>query len=316
MTSSLDLLIEDYKQSINQHLASLLPQSDTRLNQAMRYSTLNGGKRLRPLLTTAICHDSKTKDDYMSAACAIELIHCYSLIHDDLPCMDNAMLRRNRPTCHMQFDEATALLAGNALCTLAFEAITRTSSTRTPQQTQMLINTLAKACGSDGLMGGQSLDIYHTNNSKITLNQLEDMHQRKTGALFSTSISFGITLSPLTENDKQQLTHYGSLLGKAFQMADDILDYTATQEQTGKDALQDTEKNTYITVLGLEATQNQLKHLFEELFAALDAANTPFPMLKAITNQFYNAHIKHYHSYKNKNLKTPKASSLTQAEIL
>ncbi len=267
---------EDYlmqrKERVNQTLATLLPNASLepkRLHEAMRYVVLNGGKRLRPLLvyTTgeAFGVSLSTLD---TAACAVELIHAYSLVHDDLPAMDNDDLRRGQPTCHKAFDEATAILVGDALQALAFEMLATPNddvNLSLKQQLQMLA-TLTKASGSFGMVGGQALE-FSWAEQKIDLTQQETIHRLKTGALITASIQLGALAANVSSDQFNILTQFGQTLGLAFQIQDDIQDYL--EEKTAASYLKQ--------ITSIEA-QKKLQKLYEQTLThltKLDIYGTP-----------------------------------------
>jgi farnesyl diphosphate synthase len=249
------------------------------LVQAMRYAVLDGGKRLRPLLVLAACEAVQGQEAAaLRAACATELIHAYSLVHDDMPCMDNDVLRRGKPTVHVQFGEASALLAGDALQALAFELLTPEGD-EIPAQTQArLCRLLARAAGSAGMAGGQAIDLASV-GQPLSEQQLRDMHQRKTGALLQGSVLMGAACGPADAVQWQALTAYGAAIGLAFQVVDDILDVTADSatlgKTAGKDALAD--KPTYVSVLGLERSQRYARELLDTACTALAQARLARP---------------------------------------
>lgn len=236
-------------------LAAALPQvrhAPSRLHDAMRYATLGGGKRIRPLL----CHASgeifaADENDLCTAAIATELIHAYSLVHDDLPSMDNDILRRGKPTCHVEFDEATALLAGDALQALAFQTLATRRPNIAPERQITMIHLLASACGSRGMAGGQALDLAAV-GQQITQDELELMHIYKTGALIRAAVLLGAHCGNAPLDALEHLKHFANRAGLLFQVVDDILDAessTATLGKTaGKDAVQN--KPTYVSLLG------------------------------------------------------------------
>ena len=246
-----------------------LPQS---LHETMRYAALDGGKRLRPLLVLAASELGEAVPDAVEAAmAAIELIHVYSLVHDDMPAMDNDSLRRGRPTCHIRYGEAAALLAGDALQTLAFDLLSR--PTALPPQRQLhMLSTLARASGSLGMAGGQAIDLANVGRS-ITQSELEQMHSLKTGALIRAAATLGgLSCPDLTDNDLQRLDRYAARLGLAFQVIDDVLDCeadTATLGKTaGKDA--DNDKPTYVNLMGLSAARQYAETLVAEALETLE----------------------------------------------
>lgn len=261
MHNSLQQFITTHTPMIDAKLDDLLKNSqvsDT-LQSAMTYSVKAGGKRIRPLLVLATLHDLGFKsDDGITVACAIELIHTYSLIHDDLPSMDDDDYRRGKLTNHKVYGEATAILAGDALQTLAFQTLT--SLTETPPATALLlIKKLARASGADGMVGGQLLDI-QGETKQLSLEELELVHLNKTGALLSFSIEAGAILAHISDDAKKQLSNFARNIGLAFQIKDDILDITSTTEELGKTVGSDksSHKSTYPSLLGLTGAQNRL----------------------------------------------------------
>ena len=249
------------------------------LVQAMRYAVLDGGKRLRPLLVLAACEAVGGQvSAALRAACAVELIHAYSLVHDDMPCMDNDVLRRGKPTVHVQFGEATALLAGDALQALAFELLTPGDASVPSDMQGALCGLLARAAGSAGMAGGQAIDLASVG---CTLNerQLRDMHELKTGALLQGSVMMGAACGQPTARQHQALQDYGAAIGLAFQVVDDILDVTADSatlgKTAGKDALAD--KPTYVSVLGLQRSRSYAQELLAQAIAALAGSGLPQP---------------------------------------
>ncbi len=256
-------------------LARLLPAATAipeRLHQAMRYACLGGGKRVRPLLAFAageLSHAPAEKLEIVS--CAVELIHAYSLVHDDLPCMDNDVLRRGRPTCHVEYDEATALLVGDSLQTLAFELLTREELGNPARQLDM-VRLLAHASGSCGMAGGQAIDLASVGHS-LNQPELELMHALKTGALIRAAVMLGALCGePLTEEAETALDRFAKRIGLLFQVVDDILDCTANTATLGKTAGKDAaaDKPTYVSLLGLERAREFAADLEQQALAALD----------------------------------------------
>lgn len=241
------------------------------LHNAMRYSALNGGKRVRALLCYAAAElsgiEPRTAD---AAAAAIELIHAYSLVHDDLPCMDDDDLRRGKPSCHKQYDEATALLVGDALQSLAFAVLSSPLPNLDADQQLAMVNILAKASGSLGMAGGQAIDLCAVGKT-LNKTELEAMHQRKTGALIQAAIALG---AGGNQSLLPHLERYAQAIGLAFQVIDDILDAQADSSILGKTAGKDafSNKPTYVTILGLETAQK----LAEELHQSAIDAISPF----------------------------------------
>jgi farnesyl diphosphate synthase len=244
------------------------------LGEAMRYGVLDGGKRLRPLLVVAACEAaSGDRAAALRAGVAVELIHAYSLIHDDMPCMDNDVLRRGKPTVHVQFGEAKAMLAGDAMQALAFEVLTPApaDSEGMPAVLQArLCGLLARAAGHEGMAGGQAIDLASI-GVPLTEAQLRDMHRRKTGALLQASVLMGAACGELPPKAWEALSLYGAAIGLAFQVVDDILDVTQASETLGKTAGKDLDLNkpTYVSVLGLEGAIAQAQTLRERAQHAL-----------------------------------------------
>lgn len=276
-STKLEAEMRQWRERIETLISERLPGANIEpkeLHRAMRYAALNGGKRVRPLLVylTGLAFGAKI-EDLDQAALAVELIHCYSLVHDDLPAMDDDDLRRGQPTCHIKFNEATAILAGDALHTQAFEILAEAdfSPKATSQQTKM-IALLAKASGSLGMGGGQAIDLASTNKS-IDINTLENMHRMKTGALIKASVLLGAYCSGhISENEKKLLEDYSEAIGLAFQVQDDILDIESDTETLGKPQGSDLEndKNTYPALLGLAGSKEKLQDLLALALQALD----------------------------------------------
>jgi farnesyl diphosphate synthase len=257
-------------------LADLLPAADTvptRLHDAIRYSTLGGGKRVRPMLAFAAGEVSGASVDRLKVvASAVEMIHAYSLIHDDLPCMDDDVLRRGRPTCHIEFDEATALLAGDALHSMAFNIVSAHSLTEKSSDQLDLIRLFSEACGSRGMAGGQAIDLASVDRA-ISLPELEHMHTLKTGALIRAAVMMGAMCGrPLSEIERQKLDHYAKCIGLAFQVVDDILDCESNTEKLGKTAGKDKDANkpTYVSLLGLNPAKQFAEELLRDAHQSLD----------------------------------------------
>lgn len=257
-----------------QVLNRLLPAADAqpnRLHQAMRYAALGAGKRVRPFLVYSVGTMLGADEAQLDApACAVELIHAYSLVHDDLPAMDDDDLRRGRPTCHRAFDEATAILVGDALQTLAFEILT-TAPDQDANTRLAMLATLAHASGSQGMAGGQALDLAAV-GMRLDLAALEHMHRLKTGALIAASVQLGALAAHANEAAQAQLAHYARAIGLAFQVRDDVLDVTADSQTLGKTQGKDAsdDKPTYVSLLGLDAAQALCITLRDEAIAALD----------------------------------------------
>ncbi|MCX8086691.1 MAG: polyprenyl synthetase family protein [Rhodocyclaceae bacterium] len=273
--------------ALDHHLppASIAP---TRLHEAMRYAVLGGGKRMRPLLAhaagEAVGADPRAVD---AVACAVEFIHAYSLVHDDLPCMDDDVLRRGRPTCHVQYDEATALLAGDALQTLAFQVLAELPAELVPscERRLTMLALLAQAAGSRGMAGGQAIDLAAVGLA-LTVEELEFMHIHKTGALIRAAVLLGAQCGAADEATLAALAHFANRAGLLFQVVDDILDAegstTTLGKTAGKDAAQ--EKPTYVSMLGLARAKELAASLREEAHAALAALAADTTRLAQLTD--------------------------------
>ncbi len=247
-------------------------QEPTKLHGAMRYSALGGGKRVRALLCYAAAELCNTEIEVAdAAAAAVELIHAYSLVHDDMPCMDDDDLRRGKPSCHKQYDDATALLVGDALQSLAFDVLSTPQLCANANQQVSMLNILAKAVGSTGMAGGQAIDLASVGKA-LSQQQLEDMHQLKTGALIQAAALLGAANGTLEQISSVHI--YAENIGLAFQVIDDILDTEADTATLGKTAGKDADSNkpTYVTILGLDVA----KHLADQLHKTAIAAITPF----------------------------------------
>lgn len=271
MTNKLTPFLIDCQSRITELLKTHLPSTSLvpqRLHQAMHYAVLNGGKRLRPLLVYATGYALKAPlENLDAAAVAVELIHCYSLVHDDLPAMDDDDLRRGQPTCHKAFNEATAILVGDALQSLAFSVL----------PTIQMVKVLAKASGSLGMAGGQDLDLA-SEGKQLDLTSLEQMHRLKTGALIETSVELGALSAQCDENTLKILKQFACHLGLAFQIQDDILDVEGNTQSLGKTAGIDTlnDKATYTRILGITEAKKRLEKEHEKCIACLNqlAINT------------------------------------------
>ena len=253
-----------------------------RLHEAMRYAAQGGGKRIRPLLVYAagqLGNNAESSESLDAAAVAIECIHAYSLVHDDLPCMDDDDLRRGRPTVHKAFDEATALLVGDALQTRAFEIVANANGDT--QVRLNMISALAAASGSRGMAGGQAIDLESV-GKKLDLDGLKQMHAMKTGALLSCAVELGGIAAHLNPAQMAHLGNYSKSLGLAFQIVDDVLDATADSHTLGKTAGKDAAANkpTYVTLMGLDYAQKQAKELQETAIASLDSFGASAQALK------------------------------------
>jgi farnesyl diphosphate synthase len=277
--------LESVQKRVQELLEAHLPKESTepfRLHKAMRYSALNPGKRLRPALVYATGEMLSVEQEQLDIpAIAVELIHAYSLIHDDLPCMDNDDLRRGIPTCHIAFDDATAVLAGDALQTLAFKLLAQDSHSASVEARLKMVSELAKASGSLGMGGGQAIDLSMTNqmidtelNNESDLKTLEFMHHMKTGRLIQVSLHLGYLASDIQDNQiLKNLLLYGESLGLAFQIRDDILDVEGDTETLGKPKGSDEEKNklTFPALMGIDGAKRRAQELIEVALNTLEA---------------------------------------------
>lgn len=256
-------------------LARFLPPADiapTRLHQAMRYATLGGGKRVRPLLCHAAGELSGASPDRLDVvACAVEMIHAYSLTHDDLPCMDNDVLRRGKPTCHVEYDEATAMLVGDSLQSQAFLLLGEHRICNDRDRQLEAVRILAQAAGSRGMAGGQAMDIASTGKA-ISLEELELMHIHKTGALIRAAVLLGTLCGEAARDDVSSgLDRYAKCVGLLFQVVDDILDHSSSTMTLGKTAGKDAAQNkaTYVSLLGPERAQDMADELRAQALEAI-----------------------------------------------
>lgn len=272
-------------------LARALPESDrepTELRRAMRYAVLGGGKRLRPLLVYAAGRAVGETGAVLDApACAVELIHAYSLVHDDLPAMDDDALRRGRPTCHVVFGEAMAILAGDALQARAFELLAQDDSVTVDADTRLrMLHVLGAACGADGMAGGQAMDLAAVGSS-LDLDSLQRMHMHKTGALIRAAVNLGALAGGCRDSAVlDALDVYAHAVGLAFQVRDDILDVeghsTVIGKTAGKDAAQD--KPTFPSLLGLHASRTRLSELIDSALAAIAPLGEPAELLDTLAH--------------------------------
>ncbi|TEW54992.1 (2E,6E)-farnesyl diphosphate synthase [Psychromonas sp. RZ22] len=267
--------MQQYQVRVNQQLEQYIyhsnPIAET-LNEAMAYGALLGGKRVRPFLVYAVGEMLGSKLETLDPiAASIECIHAYSLIHDDLPAMDDDALRRGNPTCHIKYNDATAILAGDALQTLAFDILSSDMEAILPRAQLKIISTLAKASGEKGMCAGQLLDIT-AENTAISLNQLQNIHNAKTGALIIAAVQMGaLTKNNIEEHEFVLLTQFATAIGLAFQVQDDILDVIGNTETLGKPQGSDQQlnKSTYPALLGLEGAQQKAHSLYQEALHAL-----------------------------------------------
>ncbi len=275
-------------------LSDLLPPphlAPPRLHDAMRYATLGGGKRVRPLLVFAAGAVSGADPGRLEvAAAAVELIHAYSLVHDDLPCMDDDVLRRGKPTCHVEFDEATALLAGDAMQSLAFQLLAENPLADDPAVQLRLIQLFALACGSRGMAGGQAIDLAAVGKS-LTLPELENMHIHKTGALIRASVLMGAQCGrALDEPSLNRLDRYAKCVGLAFQVVDDILDEESDSATLGKTPGKDREagKPTYTSLLGIPGARTFAGELLADALDALSPFDSRADRLRQLADFIVN----------------------------
>jgi geranylgeranyl diphosphate synthase, type II len=282
----LNLYLSSKRKQINIALNSIFANTSNKIVKAMKYSLMAGGKRIRPVLCIAAAETvGGQSQDVINAACALEMIHTYSLIHDDLPAMDNDDIRRGQPTCHVAFDEATAILAGDALLTLAFEVL---SSTEFVQDNHVrnwmnVIHTIATAAGYKGMIEGQMQDMAGEGHL-LCLEDLENMHALKTGALIEASVTVGAILGKGSPDQIQQLKTYSKNIGLAFQVTDDLLDVEGDPNVMGKDAGSDQarSKSTYPALLGIEQSKQFAKKLVNNALKALDYFDNKAHPLRAI----------------------------------
>ncbi|MCE7913195.1 MAG: polyprenyl synthetase family protein [Nitrosomonas sp. PRO4] len=275
---------------IETFLEARLPAIDCvpeRLHKAMRYSVLGGGKRVRPLLSFAAGELAAAEVERVTiVAAAVELIHAYSLVHDDLPCMDDDILRRGKPTCHIEFDEATALLTGDSLQTLAFEIMAEKRLTDAPQAQLEMIAQLAFAAGSRGMAGGQAFDLESIGKT-LSLPELEYMHIHKTGALIRAAVMLGARCgNRLNDEHLAKLDHFAKCVGLAFQVVDDLLDAEATTATLGKTAGKDAENNkpTYVSILGISEARELAQKLQYDADQVLNSFDDGVSRLRQVTD--------------------------------
>ena len=281
--------LEQWRARMEQALARRLPPRERlpeRLHEAMRYSVLGGGKRVRPILLLATARSLGLAEEQVeAAACALELVHVYSLVHDDLPAMDNDDLRRGRPTCHKAYDEATALLVGDALQSLAFELIARDPCLPdSPAVRVRLVGLLAEAIGSVGMAGGQAIDL-ESEGRKLGIEQVEQLHSLKTGALIRASVMMGAACVPgLDARLERALAGFAAPIGLAFQIQDDLLDELGDTATLGKPAHSDRErgKSTHPAILGIAASQERVRRLSAAALESLAPLGAQADPLRAV----------------------------------
>src|SRR6266481_3883542 len=284
-----DAQLKSWRARMELALEARLPDSNAvpaRLHQAMRYSVLGAGKRVRPMLLFATaCTLGLAEDEVEAAACAVELVHAYSLVHDDLPAMDDDDLRRGRPTCHKAYDEATAVLVGDALQTLAFHVLTRDPALPASPATRLrLVELLAEASGSFGMAGGQAIDLA-VQGKQLDLTQVEEMHSRKTGALIRVSVMMAAACAPSLDSRLQEaLAGFAAPIGLAFQIQDDLLDVLGDVSTLGKATGADSERSkpTHPSVIGIEASQERVRLLHAQAMDALAPLGSRADLLRSL----------------------------------
>ena len=288
MTFNLTAYIESQNELINRYLETAIPENlrDQRIVAAMKYSLMAGGKRLRPVLCLAAAEAVGGRpSDALPVAGALEMVHTYSLIHDDLPAMDDDQLRRGKPTCHIAFDEATAILAGDALLTLAFQILSSVELSNSSQASAWLqvIRTISCAAGYDGMIQGQMLDI-SSEGRNLSKDELESMHHLKTGALIAASLRCGAIIGDAGEAQLAALECYAQNVGLAFQVADDILNVEGDPDLMGKAVGTDQlrEKSTYPSILGLAESKQLAKNLVRKALQAIENFDKKSDALRAI----------------------------------
>jgi geranylgeranyl pyrophosphate synthase len=289
--------LESWQARMESALALRLPAPDVvpaRLHEAMRYTVLGGGKRIRPALLFAAARAvGRTEEEVEGAACAIELIHVYSLVHDDLPAMDDDDLRRGRPTCHKAYDEATAVLVGDALQTLAFQVLTRDPALpASPAIRLQLVELLAEASGSFGMAGGQAIDLA-VQGKQLGVAQVEEMHSRKTGALIRVSVMMAAACAPSLDSRLQEaLAGFANPIGLAFQIQDDLLDVLGDVSTLGKATGADSEraKPTHPSIIGIEASQERVRLLHAEALDALAPLGARAELLRSLADWLLSRH--------------------------
>ncbi|HXC70641.1 MAG TPA: farnesyl diphosphate synthase [Pyrinomonadaceae bacterium] len=293
MASELESLLARSRALVEVELNNLLPSAATapeKIHNAIRWSVFAGGKRFRPALLLATGQAfSASNDELIRTACAFEMVHTYSLIHDDLPSMDDDDLRRGRPTCHVRFDEATAILAGDALQTLAFRTIAEDDLLNAETRIA-LISELARAAATpEGMVAGQALDM-EAETRQVTRAQLEEIHRFKTGALIVAAARCGAIIGKASEDELAAVTSYAAHLGLLFQITDDLLDVTATAEDLGKTPGKDAQSNkaTYPGLYGMEETRAAAINAHRTACEALDRIDRPTDVLRRIADYILN----------------------------
>ena len=290
--------LEEKRKQVDAALKVFLPEKQGSLAKhikAMRYSLFAGGKRVRPILCLAAAeavrgYDNEFPEALLLTACALECIHTYSLIHDDLPAMDDDSLRRGKPTNHIIFGEAGAILAGDSLLTYAFELLSKDiQESASPSARLKVISIISKAVGPEGMVGGQYLDLKHEDR-EVEYDMLKEIHSRKTGTLITASVQAGGILSRCNEKQFQALSLYGNRIGLAFQIVDDLLNVEGTQEQLGKAAGSDAARNkaTYPALFGVDATKRKAQEAIDEALTALADFDERATMLRELAKYIVN----------------------------
>jgi geranylgeranyl diphosphate synthase, type II len=287
-----NIYLQEKAQFVQEHLKTLVSEKDLpqeSLYRAAKYSLMAGGKRLRPILAIATAESFGCGcEQIINAACSLELIHTYSLIHDDLPCMDDDDLRRGKPTLHKVYPEAHAVLAGDYLLTYAFEVIA-TDRSLTDSQKISLITILSQNAGGKGMIGGQVMDI-EAENKQVNVEDLQCIHRNKTGAMITASVAFGGIVAGVSDEQLEVLKLYGQDIGLAFQIIDDVLDVTQTEEVLGKTAGSDitNNKSTYVTLMGLEQAHATAHSLLQSAQKKLKSLPITSDVLKDLSNYIVN----------------------------
>jgi len=290
MSNTLKESLISSQSRVERALDARLPSKNVlpkKLHEAMRYSTLDGGKRMRPMLTYATGKALGLSEDILDGpACAVELIHVYSLIHDDLPAMDDDDLRRGKATSHIAYDEATAILTGDALQALAFETLANDPTIKVDAESRLkMITTLTKASGSQGMVGGQAIDLESV-GTQLTLPELENMHIHKTGALIRASVNMAaLAKQDIDPTVAKKLDHYAKCIGLSFQVKDDILDEESDTETLGKTQGkdQDNDKPTYPALLGLAGAKQKAQELHEQALDSLSSFGSEADVLRELS---------------------------------
>jgi len=281
--------VVETRKLVDAALDQILPAESVapvKVHAAIRWSVFAGGKRFRPLLSIAVGKTFGAAHEFLiDTACALEMIHTYSLIHDDLPSMDNDDLRRGRATCHVRFGEATAILAGDALQTLAFKTVSEDERLSPVKRVRLISEVASAAATPDGMVAGQACDL-EAESREVTAAELEQIHRLKTGALIIAAARCGAIIAEASETELAAITDYAAQLGLLFQITDDLLDITATAEAIGKTPGKDmrSKKATYPALYGVEATRKHLAHAHQTACASLERLHRPTELLRAIAD--------------------------------